>query len=142
MSRTFIPVSLRRRVSKEFRFRCCYCQTQENIVGMRFTIDHIIPEVLGGTTTIDNLCLACWDCNLLKQQRIAAIDPITEIMVTLFHPYQQRWHDHFVWQESGAMIVGLTPTGRATIAALQLNRLLLVQARRRWITAGWHPPQD
>ena len=40
----------------------------------------------------------------------------------LFNPRQQKWHDHFA--VNGARIVGLTPTGRVTIALLQLNTWL------------------
>lgn len=32
--------------------------------------------------------------------------------------------------------------GRATVNALHLNRPLLVAARRAWVKAGWHPPED
>jgi len=109
-------------------------------VGARFTVDHIIPESLGGTTTLDNLCLACWGCNLIKQDRIAALDPETGEVVRLFHPHKQDWHEHFTWVAGGLFIVGLTPTGRATVSALKLNRAPLVSARRLWIEAGWHPP--
>jgi hypothetical protein len=38
------------------------------------------------------------------------------------------------------MIEGLPPTGRATVAALVLNRPILVRARRIWNAVGWHPP--
>lgn len=109
---------------------------------MRLTVDHVIPEALGGTTTVDNLCLACWDCNLAKQNRIAAADPESGEVIPFFHPNKQEWNDHFAWQQGGALIVGLTASGRATVNALALNRLVLVQARKRWIKAGWHPPQD
>ncbi len=110
-------------------------------MGMRFTVDHIIAESLGGQTDIDNLCLACWDCNLIKNKRIAAPDPDTGEIVLLFHPNHQRWDENFMWIEEGSRITGKTTTGRATIEALRLNRPLLVQARKRWIEAGWHPPQ-
>jgi hypothetical protein len=36
--------------------------------------------------------------------------------------------------------MGLTPTGRATIVTLQMNNPAIVRARRRWVSAGWHPP--
>jgi len=141
MSKTSISPTLRQLVVEKSHYRCCYCLAQEDVVGMRFTVDHIIPESLGGTTTADNLCLACWDCNLIKQTRIAAIDPESGKMVPLFHPVQQNWHDHFAWRSEGVLVVGLTATGRATINALKLNRNLLVQARKRWIEADWHPPE-
>lgn len=142
MSRSSISPILRRQVAESSRHRCVYCLSQQDVIGGRLTVDHIIPESLGGTTTPENLCLACWDCNLTKQNRIAVIDPQNGEMVPLFHPNQQEWSIHFAWRAEGELMVGLTATGRATISALNLNRPLLVQARRRWIKAGWHPPKE
>jgi len=142
MSQAPISPELRERIAVRARHCCCYCLTQEEIVGMRFTVDHIIAESLGGQTVVENLCLACWDCNLIKNKRIAALDSDTGSMVALFHPNQQRWQEHFAWLEKGVSIVGLSPTGRVTIEALRLNRPILIQARKRWIQAGWHPPQS
>jgi len=105
-------------------------------------VDHIIPESLGGAAEPDNLCLACWGCNLFKRDRIAALDPETGVMARLFHPLAQIWHEHFVWQVDDLLIVGLTPTGRATVNALHLNRIPLVNARGLWLKIGWHPPKD
>ena len=141
MSRATISTALRQAVGEASRYRCAYCQTSEHVVGAEFTIDRIVPESLGGTTTVDNLCLACWGCNLTKRDRIAAVDPESGKVTRLFHPLLQLWHDHFSWQEDGILIVGLTPTGRATINALKLNRASLVKSRRLWISAGWHPPK-
>jgi 5-methylcytosine-specific restriction endonuclease McrA len=47
----------------------------------------------------------------------------------------ERWCNH------GTKIIGLTPTGRATVVALRLNNEFIVPARRQWTLAGWHPPQ-
>jgi hypothetical protein len=142
MSPAYISPALRRAVAKQSLFRCCYCLTSEHIVGAEFTVDHIVPEAVGGATTLDNLCLACWGCNLYKQDRIAASDPDTGVVVRLFHPLRQVWQEHFAWYESGLIIVGLTPTGRVTTSALRLNRPPLVKSRRLWISAGWHPPAE
>src|SRR5271157_2919636 len=46
------------------------------------------------------------------------------------------------WSEGGSVITGRTPAGRATVAALHLNRPTLVLARRAWVAVGWHPPKD
>ncbi len=142
MSPTSFSPSQRQAVAERSRYQCSYCQTQEEIVGMQFTIDHIIPESLGGTHELDNLCLACWDCNLIKQSRIAAMDPESGETVPLFHPIQQEWHEHFRWVDGGKHIEGQTAIGRATVNLLRLNRPLLVRSRERWIKAGWHPPTD
>ena len=31
--------------------------------------------------------------------------------------------------------------GRATIVALNMNNAVIVYARRRWVSVGWHPPE-
>ncbi|MEK7326861.1 MAG: HNH endonuclease signature motif containing protein [Chloroflexota bacterium] len=61
MSQTSIPPALRREVAAKSLYQCSYCLTPERVVGALFTVDHIVPELLGGATTLDNLCLACWD---------------------------------------------------------------------------------
>jgi len=45
--------------------------------------------------------------------------------------------------DGGLRILGTTPTGRATAAALHLDDdpdALIV--RSYWVLAGWHPPAD
>ena len=106
------------------------------------TVDHIVPEAGGGKTIEDNLWLACVACNEFKGMRIQARDPATGRRVRLFNPRKQRWNAHFRWSEEGTEIVGLTPCGRATVAALQLNRSEVVGARWLWVQAGWWPPED
>jgi hypothetical protein len=89
------------------------------------------------------LWLACPICNGHKGNQTEAADPQTGSIVALFHPRQQKWHDHFEWIDGGLHIRGKTAVGRATIAALKLNEdpdALLV--RSYWIQAGWHPPHE
>jgi Zn finger protein HypA/HybF involved in hydrogenase expression len=124
------------------RFRCEYCHASEQITGQRCQIDHIIPRARGGKTEPDNLCLACPACNSFKLDRIEAGDPETAESVSLFHPRTQNWHDHFAWSADGTRILGLTPSGRATIFALKMNRLLVVEARSSWTEIRQHPPED
>ncbi|MBI1829919.1 MAG: HNH endonuclease [Planctomycetes bacterium] len=142
MSHSHVSKELRERVADQATYRCGYCLTAEAIVGTPMEIDHLIPESLDGLTEEDNLWLACSLCNDCKSNRIAAQDPETGQLVRLFDPRRQVWAKHFRWNEQGDAIVGLTPTGRATVAALQLNRASLVNARRLWISVGWHPPKD
>jgi 5-methylcytosine-specific restriction endonuclease McrA len=72
MRRDYVSPALRQAVAERAGHRCCYCQTAENVAGSLFTVDHVIPESLGGHTTLDNLCLACWSCNLTRHDRIVA----------------------------------------------------------------------
>jgi hypothetical protein len=50
-----------------------------------------------------------------------------------------RWGDHFGWSADGLRVVGLTPTGRATIKQLKLNRSGLVALREMLVLADLHP---
>lgn len=142
MSDDYIPKALREKVAEQAKFRCGYCLTSETIVGTPMEIDHIIPQSLGGLTEEENLWLACSLCNDHKSDRIAALDPPTGNVVRLFNPRHQIWREHFVWAEAGDRIVGLTPEGRATGVALNLNRPSLVRARQAWVSVGWHPPKS
>lgn len=142
MSATYVPKELRDRVAEQARYRCGYCLTAAAIVGAPMEIDHLIPESLGGLTEESNLWLACSLCNDHKSNRIVALDLESGETVRLFDPRRQLWTDHFRWNDQGDEIIGLTPTGRATVTALHLNREPLVQARRLWKEVGWHPPVD
>lgn len=137
-----VPSELRCLIAARDRNRCAYCLTVEENCGLQMHIDHIVPEVAGGPTTADNLCLACFSCNVHKGAQQTSVDPQTDETVLLFHPSQQNWRDHFAWRDGNTRIVGLTACGRATVAALKMNHSTVVQARRRWVAAGWHPPED
>jgi hypothetical protein len=130
MSRSYVSRALRDRVAAQARHRCGYCLTQQTVVGTPMELDHLIPEALGGRTEEANLWLACSLCNDAKNCRISALDPDSGVMVRLFNPREQAWSDHFRWSEYGDHVVALTSIGRATLDALNLNRPVLVQARR------------
>ena len=135
-----VPILLRRQIEERDKHRCAYCQTAEENCGLRMHLDHITPEVKGGATSLENLCLACFTFNAYKGEQQTSKDPLTGEYVLLFHPVQQVWTDHFAWDESGTILLGITPHGRATVRTLQMNNLTVLQARRRWVSAGWHPP--
>src|SRR5207302_1022441 len=103
-----------------------------------FHIDHVVPRAAGGLSLMDNLALACVSCSLRKEARRSARDPRTGRTVPLYHPRRQRWGAHFCWE--GVRVVGLTLTGRATVAALRMNRPLVLAIRREERARGRHPP--
>lgn len=142
MSSSYIPRALRRKIEDQSRHRCGYCLADETVVGYKMDIEHIIPESLGGPTEESNLWLSCSECNGYKSDKIHSLDPLTGEIVALYNPRLQSWTDHFEWSKEGDIILGKTPTGRATVEALLLNREWLVTARQRWVLAGWHPPKD
>lgn len=143
MSRRSISVDVERRVRAAARQRCGYGLSPQQFVMARLEIEHIIPLAKGASDDEENLWLACPICNGHKSNKTAAIDPETGACVALFNPRTQRWADHFAWTDDGLRIVGLTPTGRATVIALHLSDdpdALLV--RSYWVLAGWHPPTE
>ena len=82
-------------------------------------IEHIRPRKHGGTNALENLALACVDCNLHKGPNLTGIDPETDEITVLYNPRIQVWGEHFRWE--GVQIVGLTETGRTTIVVLSMN---------------------
>jgi hypothetical protein len=122
MAEQHISAELRRLVADRGQHCCEYCRTQARYSADSLTVDHITPRSLDGLTTAENLALCCHGCNQHKSMRMAAPDPATDARVPLFHPRAHRWEAHFAWNDDFTLMVGLTPTGRATIAALQLNR--------------------
>lgn len=101
-----------------------------------------MPRIRGGQTVIENLALACQGCNNYKFVKTDARDPISENVVPLFHPRKQKWREHFAWNDNFTLIIGLTPTGRATVETLQLNRDELVNLRRVLFAMNEHPPKE
>jgi hypothetical protein len=142
MSPQRISLELRRRISAEARYRCGYCLTSARIIGPLLEMDHLLPESRGGTSNEANLWLACPMCNSHKSDRTEAIDPETGIIASFFNPRRDHWSDHFVWIEDGTVIDGITPTGRATVIALNMNHPDTIAARHLWVEVGWHPPNE
>jgi hypothetical protein len=113
----------------------------------KLTIEHIVPR---SAFAIDDprmhaeedLWLACHICNGHKSDKAHEIDPETGQRVPLFNPRNQSWYDHFQWSADGIRIIGITPTRRATVIALQLDSdPEALAARANWVSVGWHPPK-
>jgi len=141
MASAEISNTLRQAVRARAAGSCEYCKTTERVSGLACQVDHIVPVTKGGQTHLENLCLACSACNAYKGAATSAFDRESNLSVPLFHPRQHIWSEHFSWDAEGTLIIGLTPTGRATIVTLRMNNLLIVSARRLWTSVGLHPPQ-
>ena len=136
----YVPVELQRAVRERWANCCAYCRTAETLSVAIFEFEHIVPRSAGGTTDSENLCFSCPTCNRFKADRTVAPDPLTEQDVALFHPVRDQWADHFAWNKDATTIIGLTSTGRATVAALRMNRAVLIRLRRMWVAMSEHPP--
>jgi hypothetical protein len=139
-----VSAEWRERIAARAR-RCCeYCRAPLSLVAAvtSFHVEHIMPRSRGGQTVDSNLAFSCPNCNLHKSARITAVDPATGAEVPLFNPRTHAWQEHFAHSDDHAHIIGLTPIGRATVAALRLNNPEHVEARHLWVAAGWYPPPD
>ncbi|MGI8932520.1 MAG: HNH endonuclease [Phormidesmis sp.] len=121
---------------------CGYCLSPQRLVMARLEIEHIIPLIKGGSNDESNLWLACPLCNGHKASKVEAVDPKTGETESLFNPRTQSWAEHFRWADDGTQVVGTSPIGRATVAALCLDSDLdAIAVRQYWVEAGWHPPE-
>ena len=77
-----------------------------------------------------------------RQTQRSVEEELVEALAEAVSLEQQRWGEHFAWTAAGDYIIGQTAIGRATVAALKLNRPLMVRARRLWVRIRVHPPQD
>jgi hypothetical protein len=133
-----ISPGLRAEIQLRAGQRCEYCRLSQLGQEATFHLDHVIPRAADGPTTADNLALACVSCSLRKWAKQTAADPDTGEVVPLFNPRTQVWAEHFRWE--GERIVPLTPAGRATVAALAMNRPLILAIRQEEVALGRHPP--
>ncbi len=115
-----IRAKTRAQVCERAQNTCEYCHLhQEDSPLAALHIEHVVPKIHGGTDDLDNLALACIDCNLHKGTNLTGIDPQTNEVTELFHPRRQSWDDHFEWR--GIHLIGKTAVGRTTIRVLSMN---------------------
>lgn len=134
--------SLRQQIAEKAGHRCGYCLTLETVSGIPLTLEHIVPKSKGGSDSEENLWVSCRLCNEAKGTLTRSPDPHTNQPAPLFNPRTQVWLEHFIWSKNGTQIIGQTPTGRATVDALDLNSAFRVRTRAIWVEAGWPPPDD
>ncbi len=134
-----IPERLRRQVQARAQGRCEYCLIHETDMYYPHEADHVIAEKHGGPTTFENLAWSCFYCNRFKGSDLASIDPASQKIVRLFQPREQKWSRHF--RHNGALIEGITSSGRATANLLRMNEHERVAFRRGLIGVGRYPPR-
>ena len=126
-----MDASTRRLVRERAGDRCEYCGLHQDESPLApLHVEHIRPRKHGGSDQLDNLALACVDCNLHKSSDLAGYDPQTGQLTELFHPRRHRWAEHFEWR--GLLLLGKTAIGRTTEHVLQLNSEDRLEQRRAW----------
>ena len=117
-----LAVEVRRRAGDH----CEYCRLPQLAFRRPFHIEHIVARQHGGSSRLENLALACWNCNLKKGPNLSGIDPTTGRVAALFNPRTDDWDGHFssvirALKPLCVAIRGRTPVGRATVQVLGLN---------------------
>jgi len=138
----YLTEAIRNQVRQRANYLCEYCHASEQWQYVSFTIVHTIPLSSGGENSLTNLALACFHCNRRKSDKTTAIDPESKAEVTIFNPRCDTWSEHFIWSANKLLIIGLTPTGRATVTTLALNRERVINVRAADKEIGRHPPAN
>lgn len=140
MSRDYISKKKKASVRKRANYCCEYCQSLEDFSPQTFSMEHVIPIILGGNSTLANLALSCQTCNNHKYNKIEVFDEVTQQTISLFNPRKDVWTEHFQWSDDFKYILSITDIGRVTSKTLDLNRPSLLNFRYAVALAGKHPP--
>src|SRR5260370_484372 len=105
-----MPEPLRRQVQARTQGRCEYCLIHEADMYYPHEPDHVIAEKHGGPTSFENLPWACFHCNRSKGSALASVDPLSDKIVFLFNPREQRWKT--IWSDSGSTDARSEPLNR------------------------------
>jgi 5-methylcytosine-specific restriction endonuclease McrA len=111
--------------------RCEYCKLHQDDSPLAILhVEHVRPKKHGGGDELENLALACIDCNLHKGSNLTGIDPESDAITVLFNPRVDRWEEHFEWQ--GIRILGKTAIGRTSVRVLSMNSDEQLSLRSLW----------
>lgn len=122
---TYIPDSIRDKVRERADSRCEYCKVHQDDRLFSHEIDHIYAEKHQGATELENLCLACSECNRFKGSDLCSLDIDTGTVVQLYHPRADKWDKHFQLNRISGFIKPIISTGRVTVRLLRYNKLIL-----------------
>ena len=119
---------------------CEYCRLLEIATGVKFHIEHVLPESLGGKTALSNLAHSCPGCNLAKSERTIGEDDSGHEQALFnprqFEPWLLGWHLHFALDKESGIVLPRTPKGDATVRALRMNDPIRVFASKLQIQVG------
>jgi len=117
------------------RNACEYCLIPQTAEITDHQIDHVIARKHAGETTLENLAVSCFHCNVHKQTDLTGIDPDTRAI----NPRMDRWVDHFTMLSDG-VIIAKTAVGRVTVYVLKMNESESVTLRGLLIRGGMIAP--
>ena len=48
----------REKIKQRWDYECAYCGSEQNL-----TIDHVVPRIKGGESSVENMVCCCYSCN-------------------------------------------------------------------------------
>ena len=142
MARTPRKPDPRETVELRAGHRCEYCLAPQPVTGIRYHLEHVFPQSLGGTDDLDDLALACPTCNYYKSNHLLAIDEEGVAGRPLFKPRKDRWHERFEFDSGTLSLKGKTAQGKGTINRLRMNHAVQIEERRLWVELGCIPSRE
>jgi hypothetical protein len=112
-----------------------YCRLPQFFPGLTFHVEHIRARQHTGSDEMQNLALACPECNLRKGPNLTGVDPQDGSVVPLFNPRTQIWSEHFKWLY--LEIKGMSSVGRTTTSLLQFNTAERLRVRELLVRTGY-----
>lgn len=131
-------VRVREHYCKQQNQKCAYCRMDVSSATSYFPIEHIVPRSLHPEWMYEplNLCMACVNCNSVKNNQEVLSDKNVKILPTdssgylIIHPHYDRYFDHIEIMD-GLLYKGLTPKGAKTIEICKLTRVDLLVERAK-----------
>ncbi len=99
---------------------CCeYCKLRQIDAFHKHQFEHIIALKHGGSSELDNLALACTECNFHKGTDLSTMLLPDETLIPLFNPRKHIWNEHFYIKD--CVFYANSKIGEATIKVLKMN---------------------
>ena len=127
MSR-YVSEAKRKTVVTRAKNCCKYCQLHQFDAFQKHQIEHIIALKHGGNSDLDNLALACTDCNFHKGTDLSTMLLPDKELIRLFNPREHLWEEHFFIEE--CIFYPKSKIGEATIKVLKMNDVDLIIFRK------------
>lgn len=119
--------------------RCEYCRAPQPATGIRYHLEHVFPESLGGTDEVDNLALACPTCNYYKSNHLLGIDEKRFNWPAAVQSKERPMARTFDFDSSTLRLKGKTDTGKGTVNRFLMNNSMQLEARRLWVELELYP---
>ena len=85
-------------VHRRANHRCEYCLLSQEHGEVTHHVEHIVARMQAVPTTSKIWHSLVIACHLHKGPNLSGIDPLSQVVVPLFHPRRDRWTEHFAFQ--------------------------------------------